>query len=187
MKRSRQGKSRSTFTWISLKTTGSDSTKDHILEVACIITSQNLKYISPAFKAVVHYPEKIVADHHLSKKCIDSPYTLENIETALLQFIKDRTDHGTSILAGNNIEFTVPFLKQMPSITEILNHRVINVCSVRELCWKWNPSLYKKYPKVNSKRALPETKEAIKELQWYRDNFFICEKRMIILTMPKKI
>ena len=172
MKRKRE-KSQNTFTWLSLKISGAD-----ILEVACIMTDQNLNHVSPCFKAFVNYPD--------IKEYADSPFTLKDIESALLQFIKDRAKEKTSILAGINIGLTLCFLRQMPSVHQFLSHRTIDVGSIRELCWKWNPVLYRKYDRKTHKEILMETKEAIAELLWYRKNFFVCKKRMLILSAPKK-
>ena len=176
MKRKRE-KSSNTFTWLSLKISGVD-----ILEVACIMTDQNLNCVSPCFKAFVNYPDA----KGFLKECVSSPFTLKDIESTLLQFIKDRAKEKTSILAGINIDLTLCFLRQMPSIHQFLSHRTIDVGSIRELCWKWNPVLYRKYDRKTHKEVIMEIKEAIAELLWYRKNFFVCKKRILILSAPKK-
>jgi len=193
MKRTRNAKSEHAFVWINLKTTGSDPQKDHILEVACIITDKDLKYISPCFKASIYQTEEsldlagVDKPPELIQECLESTLSLKNVESALLQFIQDRAEPGTCVLAGNYIEFDTSFLKaQMPSIPPILRRLTVDIASLRELCLKWHPKLH---PPKRSQihRALPDVKKNIEELQWYRHNLLVSpeKKRLITLSMPR--
>ena len=178
---------------MGLETPGLDPSKDRILEVACIITDRNLRHISPCFKASVHQTEdvlhKINGSSDLVKECLESTLSLENIESALLQFIKDRVESEVCSLAGSNI--CRSFLKeQMPSILPVLRSPAIDIGSLKELCWKWYPRLYLKIPRKSQvRRAAPKVKENIEELQWYRNNLFVTsgERRIITLSMPRII
>jgi len=61
----------------------------------------------------------------------------------------------------------------LPEIEEYLHYRSVDVSTVKELCKRWNPSLYGRVPKkAGSHRALEDILESVAELKYYRDNFF---------------
>jgi len=196
MKRKKTEKPKDGLVWISLKTTGLDPRNDHILEVGCIITDRDLVHISPCFQAALRQSPDVIskfAGHcptsELAKECEKSPYALENVESALTQFIVDRVTSKSCVLAGDNIGEIIPFLREcFPSLFPILHHRIVDVGTLRELCWRWYPSEYTKIPKrPPPKRVIQGILDSIDDLRWYRSNIFASsERRIITLTMPKK-
>jgi oligoribonuclease len=77
-----------------------------------------------------------------------------------------------AIIAGNSICQDRQFLiRHMPDLNAYLNYRMIDVSSIKELVKRWYP----KKPRFQKKKkhlALDDIKESIKELAYYRDNFF---------------
>jgi oligoribonuclease len=48
------------------------------------------------------------------------------------------------------------------------------VSSLKELCRRWYPAVYKKRPnKAENHRALDDIRESIEELRFYRENLFV--------------
>ena len=59
----------------------------------------------------------------------------------------------------------------MTELDEYLHYRSIDVSSLKELCRRWYPELYRKRPgKAENHRALDDIRESIDELRFYRDN-----------------
>lgn len=98
----------------------------------------------------------------------------EEAETRVLDFLKDYVSEKASPLAGNSVYMDRLFLKkEMPKVDEFLHYRIIDVSSIKELCRRWNPTLYEKIPKKNfAHRSLADIRESVEELKFYKDNFF---------------
>ena len=59
----------------------------------------------------------------------------------------------------------------MPELDDYLHYRSIDVSSLKELCRRWYPAIYRKRPgKAEHHRALDDIRESIEELRFYRDN-----------------
>jgi len=109
----------------------------------------------------------------LTQACIDSPHTAEYIEKSVLKYIKNRIPKQRSAcLAGNSVHADKAFLDaQMPSITDWLHYRIIDVSTIKELSRRWYPQTA--FPKIDSAhRALDDIRVSINELRWYRENIF---------------
>ncbi|XP_053989481.1 probable oligoribonuclease [Hylaeus volcanicus] len=172
--------------WIDTELTGLDIERDTILEVACIITDEELKVISEEFNVAINQSDAILTSmnewcihHHnmtgLISDCQSSKLTLKEAEQMLLDFLKKYISKGTCPLAGNTIYMDRIFLmKHMPSVNDYLHYRIIDVSSLKELVRRWNPVIYNSTPKKECvHRALPDIKESIQELKYYKENIFL--------------
>lgn len=103
-----------------------------------------------------------------------SNITIEEAETMLLNFVKKYVTESYSPLAGNSIYMDRMFLKKfMPTLNNFLHYRIIDVSTIKEVCRRWNPVIYKQLPKKEySHRALQDIKESVEELRFYKNNFF---------------
>jgi oligoribonuclease len=81
---------------------------------------------------------------------------------------------GTVPLAGNSIGTDRRFLAAMlPDIEAFLHYRSVDVSTVKELCRRWRPDVYKAAPvKKGGHRALQDIRESVVELAYYRSGFF---------------
>ena len=60
----------------------------------------------------------------------------------------------------------------MPELEEHLHYRSIDVSTLKELCRRWSPEVYRKRPgKQETHRALLDVTDSIAELAFYRDAF----------------
>lgn len=194
MKRQRDDPIKDSIVWLNLKTTGTN----FVLEVACLITDKDLQIKSPCFKAAVHYGlsdlEKMTlasdfAKSGLKKDCLQSPYSLESVESALSQFIKDRVDIRTCVLGGSDLDRTL-LDKHLHLVSALFSQSFIDTSSLKEICWRWYPTIYSKRPRmVTTHRALDEVKKSIEIFQWYQKNIFAPPKRnrLITLSLPRPI
>lgn len=171
--------------WVDLEMTGLDLTKDHILEIATLITDNELTLIAHGPDIVIHQPEAILEnmnswckEHHgksgLTEAVRASKTTLKEAEVQTLAFIKEYCKESTGLLAGNSVYQDRAFLNQyMPSIVNFLNYRIIDVSTVKELARRWYPNdPLTDFKKQETHRALTDIEESIKELAHYKKYFF---------------
>ena len=78
-------------------------------------------------------------------------------------------------LAGNSVHSDKIFLqKEMSEVINYLHYRIIDVSSIKELCKRWYPNIFRDAPqKKLIHRSLDDIKESIIELEYYRQNIFI--------------
>lgn len=58
-------------------------------------------------------------------------------------------------------------------ITEHLDHRIVDVSSVSELCKRWFPREFRNRPRKGNKHtALVDIKESVHELRYYKQHVF---------------
>ncbi|XP_008191053.1 oligoribonuclease, mitochondrial isoform X2 [Tribolium castaneum] len=168
-----------------MEMTGLDVATDKIMEVACIITDGDLNIIAEGPDLIIHHPQNILdkmnewcKTHHsksgLSEACLKSKISVEEAQDKLMDFVAEYVTEKVSPLAGNSVYMDRLFLrKYMPRLHEYLHYRIIDVSTVKELCRRWNPDVYKEAPKkAFSHRALSDIKESIEELKYYKSRFF---------------
>ena len=79
-------------------------------------------------------------------------------------------------VAGNSIATDRGFIaRDMPALDNHLHYRMIDVSSIKELCRRWYPRIYRtgSRGKGLAHRALADIQESIKELRYYRRTAFI--------------
>lgn len=111
----------------------------------------------------------------LYAKCQQSKTTLQEAENALFDFLNaNNIEKSTSPLAGNTIYMDRLFLrKYMPRIDDHLHYRIIDVSTIKELCKRWNSSIFSKAPKKKLvHRGLDDIRESIQELSYYKPFMF---------------
>lgn len=173
--------------WMDLEMTGLDATKDVIVEIATIVTDDELNIVAEGPDLVVHQSEealavmdKFVVDMHTRSGLLTairaSTVTLEEAGAATLAFIKEYVPvHRTVPLCGNSIGMDRRFLTAyLPDIENWLHYRSIDVSSVKELVRRWYPQVKNDLPHKNgAHRALDDIRASIDELQFYRDRAFL--------------
>lgn len=103
-----------------------------------------------------------------------SNVSISAAEYVSLSFLNKYVDKHCSPLAGNSVYMDRMFLQKfMPELNDFLHYHIIDVSTIKELCMRWNPALYKLSPKKKyNHRALPDIKESVNELKFYKSNFF---------------
>lgn len=173
--------------WIDLEMTGLDVGRDAIVEIACIVTDAELEAVDDGIDLVVHQPEAALdtmddfvrAMHTKSgllPRIAASTVDVAAAEVAVLGYIGERVPTaGVAPLCGNSIGMDRRFLaRYMPALDAYVHYRSIDVSSLKELCRRWYPDLYRKRPgKTEQHRALDDIRESIEELRYYRAHMFI--------------
>lgn len=174
-----------TLVWIDLEMTGLDPQRDLILEIASIVTDNNLQLIKEGPSLIIHadtyqlaamVPE-VRALHTKSKlldEVRDSIITVEQAQMQTLAFLKEYAQPN-SILCGNSVWNDRNFLvRHMPKVTNYLHYRLIDVSSIKELVRRWYPQDPDvEFHKQETHRALEDIRESIAELKHYRRYFFV--------------
>jgi len=166
--------------------TGLDPAKDVIVEIATIVTDDELEIVAEGPDLVVHQPpealvgmEPVVVDMHTSSGLLTaiaaSTITLEAAGGATLAFIREHVPEARTVpLCGNSIGTDRRFLAAyLPEIEEHLHYRSVDVSTIKELTRRWYPGALDGVPrKATAHRALDDIRESIDELRWYRANVF---------------
>lgn len=176
------GMSRSNrLVWIDLEMTGLDPETCTIVEIATIVTEQDLTIVAEGPAVVIHHSEEALSTMspevfamHQKNGLLDriresniKPLTACEDTVA---FLLEHVEPKTSPLCGNSIWKDRQFLdRYMPAIPAILHYRTIDVSSLKELVRRWYPAEFRAPQKRESHRALDDIRESIAELAWYRD------------------
>lgn len=169
--------------WVDLEMTGLDPKVDSIIEIASLVTDDQLNIIEEGPELVVHLPSERFQkmdqwnqEHHtksgLWEKVLSSNMTLAEAEERTLDFARRHFGPNQAQLAGNSIWQDRRFItEQMVKFDQYLHYRMIDVSTVKLLCKKWFPQ--HGFRKRNSHRALEDIKESVNELKFYREMIFV--------------
>jgi oligoribonuclease len=170
--------------WIDLEMTGLDPTRDTILEIAVLITNNELDPVAEGPVLAIHHPAEVLdamdewnREHHaasgLTQRVLSSRLSMAEAERQLLDFVKSYCPARTSPLCGNSVWQDRRFLaRQMPALEAYLHYRNIDVSTVKELVRRWYPDGPKAPEKKHSHLALDDIRESIEELRFYRRHYF---------------
>ena len=172
--------------WLDLEMTGLDPERHVIVEVATLVTDDELAIVATGPDLVIHAsPEAMTAmddfvrDMHTKSGLLpqieQSTITLEDAAAQTLEFVKAHVpDARTVPLCGNSIGTDRRFLaKYMPELEEHLHYRSVDVSTIKELARRWYPGVLRGRPdKEGRHRALDDIVESVEELRYYRETVF---------------
>jgi len=170
--------------WIDLEMTGLDAQVDRILEMATIITGNELNIVAEGPVLAIHQNESVLAGmdewnqkQHaksgLIKRVRASRIDEQAAERLTLQFVGQYVPKGKSPMCGNSICQDRRFLARcMPNLEAYFHYRNLDVSTVKELAQRWYPAL-PKMKKSSSHLALEDIRESIEELRYYRKHLFV--------------
>jgi oligoribonuclease len=172
--------------WIDLEMTGLDPSRHRIVEIASVLTDDELTVIAEGPDLVIHATadelaamDDFVADMHersgLTEQIVSSSLSLADAQAATMAFLRSHIAQPATVpLAGNSIGTDRRFLAaQMPEVEAFLHYRCVDVSTVKELARRWYPDEAEAAPlKQGSHRALDDILESIDELRHYREHVF---------------
>ncbi len=167
--------------------TGLDPSRHVIVEIAALITDDDLEIVAEGPDLVIAQPpEALAAMPDIVKRMHEhsgltvavqaSTVSLDDAGQQVLAFLKEHApESGTVPLCGNSIGTDRRFLAAyLPEINDHLHYRSVDVSTVKELCRRWYPEAFAAAPvKAGSHRALDDIKESVAELRYYRDTIFL--------------
>jgi oligoribonuclease len=172
--------------WMDLEMTGLDPARNVIVEIATIVTDDDLKVVAEGPDLVVHQPpealtamEGVVREMHTTSGLLPlisaSTVSLAEAGQRTLEFIAEHVREPRTVpLCGNSIGTDRRFLAtHLPAIEEYLHYRSVDVSTIKELVKRWYPGLVDGAPeKAGAHRALDDIRESIEELRFYREHVF---------------
>ncbi|MDP3788618.1 MAG: oligoribonuclease [Candidatus Chromulinivorax sp.] len=169
--------------WIDLEMTGLDPLKDKILEIATIVTDDDLNIIAEGPHLVIHQSDEVLENmndwckvQHAKSGLIEavknSIVCEEQAAHETLQFLQDHCDENSTPLCGNSVWQDKNFLQlHMPELAVFFHYRIVDVSSIKLVINRWTKQ-YRLFKKSDGHRALDDIKESIGELKFYKENFF---------------
>ena len=172
--------------WMDLEMTGLDPARHAIVEIATLVTDDDLEIVAEGPDLVVHQPPEVLATMddvvrkmHTKSGLLaaieSSTVSLAEAGAATLEFLKSHVPEPGSVpLAGNSIGMDRRFLAAyLPDVEQYLHYRSVDVSTVKELCRRWYPDVLAKAPdKAGGHRALDDIRESVSELRYYRSAIF---------------
>ncbi|OYV64591.1 MAG: oligoribonuclease [Actinobacteria bacterium 21-64-8] len=171
---------------MDLEMTGLDPVQNVIVEIATIITDDELNIVAEGPDLVIHATDEqlsrmgdFVTQMHTKSGLLPliaaSTISLAEAESQTLAFIRTHvTEPHTVPLCGNSIGTDRRFLQEyMPTLEDYFHYRNVDVSTIKELAKRWNPdALSTLKEKSSSHRALDDVRESIAELAHYRTSVF---------------
>lgn len=168
--------------WIDLEMTGLEPERDHIIEIAMIVTDAHLREQIEGPVIAIHQDNAVLSamdewntEHHgqsgLTERVRASTYTLAEAERETLDFLQHYVPPNISPMCGNSICQDRRFLyKYMPELAEYFLYRNLDVSTLKELAKRWAPAL-PTFKKRAIHLALEDIRDSIDELKHYRECF----------------
>ena len=169
--------------WIDLEMTGLDPLRDHVIEIATIVTDSGLNVLAEGPVIAIHQPESVLAgldewnrNTHGASGLLDrvraSTVTAADAEARTLAFLEQHAEAGSSPMCGNSICQDRRFLaREMPVLESFFHYRNLDVSTVKELARRWAPYVLAGVQKSSTHAALDDVRESIEELAHYRRVF----------------
>ena len=169
--------------WLDMEMTGLSPDTDRIIEVAIVVTDNNLETVAEAPTLVVYQPDSVLdgmdswnqSTHKKSgliEKVKVSTLDDATVETQMLAFLKEHVPVGVSPMCGNSICQDRRFMARwMPKLEAYFHYRNLDVSTLKELSKRWKPEVAKGLKKHGKHEALADIYESINELKYYREHF----------------
>jgi oligoribonuclease len=172
---------------MDLEMTGLEAEHDLIVEIATIVTDDNLAIVAEGPDLVIHAsPEQLaqmgdfVTEMHTKSGLLGliaaSTVTVAEAEAATLAFVQQYVSEARTVpLCGNSIGTDRRFLQEyMPTLEAFLHYRNVDVSTLKELARRWHPEVLDAVPeKESAHRAMDDVRESIAELEYYRSALFL--------------
>jgi len=170
--------------WIDLEMTGLDTSNDQIIEIATIVTDQNLIELAVGPVLAIEQPRAVLdgmddwntqqhGESGLTARVLESEISVQQAESLTLKCLAEYVNAGASPMCGNSICQDRRFLaRQMPALEQFFHYRNLDVSTLKILAQRWAPQVAKGYTKESSHRALDDIRDSIAELEYYRGSLF---------------
>ncbi len=167
--------------WIDMEMTGLKPDTDRIIEIALVVTDNELGVVAQAPVWVVHQDDATLdamdswnRGTHGRSGLIDkvkaSALDEAQAEALALAFLREHIPAKASPMCGNSICQDRRFLARwMPALEEYFHYRNLDVSTLKELARRWRPEALKGVPKEGKHEALADVLESIEELKHYRE------------------
>lgn len=169
--------------WLDMEMTGLQPDSDRILELAMVVTDSELNVLAESPAWVVHQSDATLAAMDewnqtthgrsgLIERVRASTLDEATVEAEALAFMQTHSAAGASPMCGNTIGQDRRFMvRYMPALEAFFHYRNLDVSTLKELCKRWQPEIYKGFKKQGKHTAVADIHESIEELRYYRTHF----------------
>jgi oligoribonuclease len=171
--------------WLDMEMTGLDPDNDRIIEIAVVVTNSTLDKLVEGPVLAIHQSDETLGkmddwnkNTHGRSGLIDrvraSTVTEADATEQIRVFLGQYVPPGKSPMCGNSICQDRRFMARwMPELETFFHYRNLDVSTLKELCRRWQPAIYKGFQKRAMHTALADIHESIDELRYYREHFLI--------------
>jgi len=175
--------------WIDCEMTGLDHTRDHIIEICCLITDGDLNLVDDdGYESLVHYDADVM--DNMNEWCInqhgksgltskvlaaDLDRTPATVDSELLQYIRKWIpDANKALLAGSSVYMDKLFMmRELPKTVDHLHYRLMDTSALYEASRRLCPKVSSKRPsKVSDHTSRSDILESIDDLWYYKHTLF---------------
>jgi oligoribonuclease len=180
--------------WVDTETFGLYPDRDPIIEVGLCVTDLDLEIIEginqikvwsglhegrlAAARRSSYVGDDWVVKTHTQNMLLSEAVTdgvpMHEAEEFLIDSLPEQ--YKGLPLCGSTIDFDRNMLRaQMPNLEKLFHYRSINISSLKELCKRYNPPVYKKLSwfvdKQEKHRVEPDLHDTLAEANYYIDEF----------------
>src|ERR1700730_17462059 len=171
--------------WVDMEMSGLSPESDRVLELAVVIADAELNVVAEGPVIVVHQDDSVLekmdswnrsthARSGLISRVRESRVDEAAAQRQMLEWVARYVPAGRSPMCGNSICQDRRFMARwMPQLEAFFHYRNLDVSTLKELCRRWQPALYKGFQKRAMHTALADIHESIDELKYYREHFLI--------------
>lgn len=168
--------------WIDLETTGLDPESCLILEVACIVTDNDLMPLGGISTVIQRSAKELdvnsmgewcFTQHSKSGLlvgCLKSQRLLVDVEEDFVEFLEEH-EAVNAPLCGSSVHFDRGFIQRwMPKLFEKLHYRNFDTSTVKQMWERWLPDVKLDLPgKRELHRGLDDLEDSLVLTRVYRD------------------
>jgi oligoribonuclease len=171
--------------WLDMEMTGLDPDNDRIIEIAVVVTNSTLdRMVEGPVLAIHQSDETLDKMDDWNKNTHGRSGLIERVRASTVSeadateqiraFLGQHVPPGKSPMCGNSICQDRRFMARwMPELETFFHYRNLDVSTLKELCRRWQPAIYKGFQKRAMHTALADIHESIDELRYYREHFLI--------------
>ncbi|RLK50456.1 oligoribonuclease [Alkalispirillum mobile] len=177
------GFSEQNLIWLDLEMTGLDPDGDRIIEIATLVTDNELNTLAEGPVLAIHQSEETLAgmdewntrthgESGLIERVRNSGLAEADAEEETLAFLRQWVPDRASPMCGNSICQDRRFLyRYMPRLEAFFHYRNLDVSTLKLLANRWHPEVLHGFSKQATHQAMDDIRESVAELRHYRAQF----------------
>jgi oligoribonuclease len=179
--------------WCDVETSGLDPERDILLEVAMIVTDDELIERARYQVVTLEALGRSIADYHPAVQEMhtknglwvlsqEQGVPLTVAAEAVLAFVRDWTEPKGAQLAGSTVSFDRAFLRRrMPAVEAHFHYRNLDITAFNEVARRFWPKLHEGRPQPSERgkphRAMDDVEASLATLRYYVEHLAVIAAR----------